>query len=79
MEEDCPYLCPHCNINQHTRVIQDLKINSQLDDSLKQMESHLLSSFQAVITSSITSLKVSFELEMKSLHTKVSDLSGRVQ
>ena len=74
-EDDCPYLCSHCNINEQSRIIEDLKISSQLDDILKQMESHLLSSLQEAITSSITSLKATIESEVKSLHTKLSSLT----
>jgi len=78
-EEDSPYLCPHCNIGEQTRSIHDLQTSTQLDESLKQMESRLLSSLQEVITSSITSLKTSIESEVKSLHVKVSELTDRVQ
>jgi len=62
IEEDSPYLYPHCNIDEQTRIIQDLKISTQLDETLKQMESRLLSSLQEVITSSITSLNATIEV-----------------
>ena len=71
-EEDSP----HCNISQQTKVIEDLKINTQLNETLK---SRLLTSFQEVTISSITSLKTTIESEVKSLHTKVSDLTKHVQ
>jgi len=60
-KEDSPYLCPHCNIGAQTRIIQDLKISSQLDETLKQMESRLLLSLQEAISFSIRSLKATIE------------------
>ena len=44
-----------------------------------QLETRLLSSLQEVITSSIDSLKISINLEIRSLHTKVSELTKRIQ
>ena len=35
-EDDSPYFHPHCNIDEQSRIIEDLKISSQLDDTIKQ-------------------------------------------
>ena len=43
------------------------------------MESHLLSSFQEMISDSVSSLKSTIESEVKGLQSKFSELSDRVK
>ena len=43
-EDDTPYLCPHCCMQQQSSVIEGSSINAYIDSAFKQMESHLLSS-----------------------------------
>ena len=54
-------------------------VHASMDLAFRQLESRLLPSIQEVITSSIGSLKASIELEIRLLHTKVDELTKRVQ
>jgi len=74
-DADTPYLCPHCCMKQQSLAIEDLSTNTYIDSALKQMESHLLSSLQEMITTSFASLKSTIESEVKVLQSKVTDLT----
>ena len=78
-EDDTPYLCPHCHVKQQSTVIEGLRTNSHIDSAFTQLENRLLSSLQEMITTSIASLKSTFEFEVRVLHSKVCDLTERVQ
>ena len=56
-EDDIPYLCPHCYMKQQSSVIEGSSANAYIDSAPRQMESHLLSSFQEMISTSAASLK----------------------
>ena len=60
-------------------VIRTESANFDLSLAFKELESRLLFSLQEVITTSIGSLKTSIESEIKSLHTKVGELTERIQ
>ena len=50
-----------------------------MNSAFRELESRLLSSLQEVIISSVGSLKASFESEIRFLHTKVNELTERIQ
>ena len=54
-------------------------VSQSMNSAFRELESRLLSSLQEVIISSVGSLKASFESEIRSLHTKVSELTERIQ
>ena len=54
-------------------------VSQSINSAVRELESRLLSSLQEVIISSVGSLKASFESEIRSLHTKVSELTERIQ
>jgi len=39
-EDDTPYLCPHCCMEQKSSVTKGSSANAYIDSALKQMESH---------------------------------------
>ena len=54
-------------------------VSQSMNSAFRELESWLLSSLQEVIISSVGSLKASFESEIRSFHTKVSELTERIQ
>ena len=76
---DTPYLCPHCCMKQQSYAIEGSSANAYIDSALKQMEGHLLSSFQEMISTSVASLESTIESEVKILQSKFSELTESVK
>ena len=57
-----------------------VKLSKSINElGFRELESRLLSSLQKVIISSVGSLKAFFESKIRSLHTKVSELTERIE
>lgn len=67
------------NLQAPTDIVDASSVTQSMNLAFRELESRLLSSLQEVITSSVGSLKASFETEIKSLHAKVHELSERIK
>jgi len=54
-------------------------VSQSMNLAFRELESQLLLSLQEVIISSVGSLKASFASEIRSLHTKISELTERIE